>query len=430
MAEEPKVKWQLQEISIKSIKEHPKNPRYIQKDKFERLGNLISKFGLIDKPILNQDLTLIGGHQRVKFLKKQKVKKVECWVADHQLSDEDINELCIGLNLQQGDWDWDIMANEWEPLDLLQYGFTEEQLTGATKEAENIAEMLASDEPEEEVKLGEEKDAKTKLGDLYVLGGHRLICGDSTIPDVVDRVFDGQEVVLMVTDPPYGVKYDPNWRAAAGKGRRASGKVENDDKVDWSITYSLFRGSVAYVWHAGKYTHEVAQNLLNCDYEIVSQIIWNKQHFALSRGDYHWKHEPCWYAVKKGHQHNWKGDRKQSTVWDIANLNAFGKSKDEDDRTNHGTQKPIECMARPIQNHTDQGDWVYDPFLGSGTTLIAAERLGRKCIGIELSPAYCDLIVKRYINFIAKQGMNAIIYRNGELISHEEFINEQHSKAM
>ncbi len=159
------------------------------------------------------------------------------------------------------------------------------------------------------------------------------------------------------------------------------------------------------------------QSILDCDFEIISEIIWVKNHFALSRSDYHWKHESCWYAVKKGHNHNWRGDRKQTTIWEISSLNAFGKSKDEDQRTDHSTQKPLECMGRPIQNHTDKGDWVYDPFLGSGTTLIAAERIGRKCIGIEISPIYCDVIVKRYANFMTKQGKTPVIKRNGEIFN-------------
>lgn len=134
------VKWTLKEIPIKSLKEHPKNPRQIGKEQFERLGNLINKFGLIDKPIINHDMMIIGGHQRIKYFKKQKAKTVECWVADRVLSDSEIDELCIGLNLHQGAWDYDIMANLWEPLDLLKYGFSEEQLLGTCKEAEEILE--------------------------------------------------------------------------------------------------------------------------------------------------------------------------------------------------------------------------------------------------------------------------------------------------
>ena len=145
------INWKLKSIPIKKIKNHSKNPRQIGKEQFERLGNLINKFGLIDKPIINQDMTLIGGHQRIRFLKKQKVNVVECWVPDQQLSEEDIDELCIGLNLHQGNWDWDILANMWEPLDLLKYGFSEEKLLGTCKEAEEILgeeeEKISSKKP-------------------------------------------------------------------------------------------------------------------------------------------------------------------------------------------------------------------------------------------------------------------------------------------
>lgn len=405
------IKWNLQEVSLNDLKEHPKNPRQINKDQLKRLSNMIDKFGLIDKPIVNADMTIIGGHQRIKILKKKKIKTVECWVADRQLDDKEIDELCIGLNLHQGSWDWDIMANQWDPLELLNYGFTEEQLLGAQMDVEDLGEKLA-DEDGDVLEPGKEEDAFTKLGDVYELGDHIITCGDSTNPDDVARVLDGKEVILMVTDPPYGVNYDPSWRDSAGKGCIAKGKVQNDDKVDWSLTYSLFRGSVVYVWHGGKHSAEVAKNLENCEYDIISQIIWVKQHFALSRGDYHWQHEPCWYAVKKGHNHNWKGDRKQTTIWEISNLNAFGKSNEEDERTAHSTQKPLECMGKPIQNHTDKGDWVYDPFLGSGTTLIAAERLGRRCAGIELSPSYCDIIVNRWINHRKKKGLSCEFKHN------------------
>lgn len=137
---EPKFSWSLQTLPIKNLKKHPKNPRQIGKQEFEHLSRLIGKFGLIDKPIINQDMTIIGGHQRIRLLKKKKKKTVECWVADTQLTDEEIDELCIGLNLHQGNWDWDILANQWEPLDLLKYGFSEEKLLGSCKEAEEVLE--------------------------------------------------------------------------------------------------------------------------------------------------------------------------------------------------------------------------------------------------------------------------------------------------
>lgn len=426
------IQWHLETVALKLIKPHKKNPRQITKDRLSQLEGLINKFGLIDKPILNQDMTLICGHQRIKILKKMKVKEIECQIPDRLLDEKEVEELLIGHNLIQGNFDYDILANEWDVLDLLKYGFTEEQLLGLTKEAETIEGDLT--EEDEQPELGKEEEATTKLGDIYELGPHRLACGDSTDPDCVSRALNGEEPVLMCTDPPYGVNYDLTWRnniKSEGKFRsktKMNGKVLNDDKADWRITYSLFPGAVAYVWHGGKHAGTVAQNLADCEFEIVSQIIWNKQNFAFGRGDYHWKHEPCYYAVRKGCQHNWQGDRKQSTVWDIANLNPVGRKKgdDEDDKVEgHGTQKPLECMSRPIKNHTVADDWVYDPFLGSGTTLIAAEKLKRRCIGIELSPAYCDLIVKRYINFITKCGFNAIIKRNGELISPVEFLNKE-----
>jgi DNA modification methylase len=140
-----------------------------------------------------------------------------------------------------------------------------------------------------------------------------------------------------------------------------------------------------------------------------------KQHFALSRGDYHWQHEPCWYAVKKGHKHNWQGARDQSTTWEVSNLNAFGANKD-DERTSHSTQKPLECMARPIKNNTAKGESVYDPFLGSGTTLLACEQLDRTCYGIELDPAYCDIIVDRWVKYRKKLGKDSMVKLNGENI--------------
>ena len=413
------IKWEIKTIPIKDLKEHPKNPRFITKEQTALLEELITKFGLIDKPIVNQDLMIIGGHQRLKILKKMKVKEVECWVPDRLLDEEEINRLCIGLNLNQGQWDFEVLANQWDVTDLLGYGFDPDTLLGEI----GAEDVTGGEEDEsEQIEPGKDEDAITRLGDIYELGDHRLICGDRTDPDTVLKAMNGNEPILMVTDPPYGVNYDPESRNEALRdgGKRAKGKVRNDDRTDWTITYSLFKGSVAYVWHSAKYSAEVARNIENCEFEIISQIIWSKQHFALSRGDYHWKHEPCWYAIRKGHQHNWKGDRSQTTVWEIANLNCFGKNKDEDDRTSHSTQKPLECMSKPIQNHTDKGDWVYDPFLGSGTTLIASERLGRKCIGIELSPAYCDVIVKRWVKYMEKNGRKYQIKLNGELLDLNE----------
>lgn len=233
-------------------------------------------------------------------------------------------------------------------------------------------------------------------GQVWEVGRHRVMCGDST--DAVDVAFllAGAEPHLMVTDPPYGVEYDPTWRDECG-GEFGDGKtvqrgiVANDDRSDWSDVFSSWPANVLYAWSPGG-DHIIAtgQAVLAAGFEIRGQIIWRKSHFVLSRGAYHWQHEPCWYAVRKGAKANWIGDRTQSTVWDIAGMNPAGGGHEE--KTGHGTQKPLECMARPIHNH--EGD-VADPFLGSGTTVVASEQLGRICYGMEIEPKYVAVTLER-----------------------------------
>ena len=234
--------------------------------------------------------------------------------------------------------------------------------------AENVEPVDA----EPQVDRAEELREKwgVELGDLWELDSgkgyaHRLICGDCTDKAVVEKAFDIQPEI-MVTDPPYGVEYDPSWRADAGVNHNDAkmGKVENDDIADWTPAWQLFDGDVAYVYHAGIMSGIVQRSLESCGFIARSQIIWNKDRMALSRGDYHWKHEPCWYVVRKGKLAKRTDDRTQVTVWDIPARDDSGHG--------HGTQKPIECMERPIRNHNFEV--VYDPFLGSGTTLIACER--------------------------------------------------------
>jgi len=201
----------------------------------------------------------------------------------------------------------------------------------------------------------------------------------------------------MTVDPPYGVELDPMWRAEAGLGSPVqSGKVANDDRVDWSAAHRLFPGDVAYVWHAGLHSGPVAVGLQEVGFEIRAQIIWTKPHFVLSRGAYHWGHEPCYFCVRKGARSHWRGDRTQSTVWPVATLNPFGGKNPEETATGHGTQKPIELMRRPILNHTERGEAIYDPFLGSGTSLIAAELTERVCCGLEIDAQYVDVILCRW----------------------------------
>ncbi len=233
-----------------------------------------------------------------------------------------------------------------------------------------------------------------KRGDVWILGKHRLVCGDSTQAADVAKALNGVTPHLMVTDPPYWVVYDANCQNEADRangkkiGALAVGKVSNDDRWDWKDAWDLFPGDVCYVWLAGRLAEKVAGSLEAAGFEIRAQIIWRKSNFAIGRGDYHWQHEPCWYAVKKGKIGHWNGDRKQTTVWDI--------DKPQKSETGHSTQKPVDCMAKPIRNNSSPGQAIYEPFAGSGTTLIACELEGRVCHAIEIEPKYIDVIIQRW----------------------------------
>jgi DNA modification methylase len=251
----------------------------------------------------------------------------------------------------------------------------------------------------------EERATDIVAGDIFALGRHRLVCGDSTAAGVVAALLGEVRPHLMVTDPPYGVDYDPDWRNRAKRagsmqayGASSTGTVVNDNRADWSAAWELFPGSVCYVWHGALHATLVAESLAAAKFDIRAQIIWAKQHAPISRGHYHWQHEPCWYAVRKGSTGHWAGDRKQTTLWQISNANAFG-GREKDDATGHGTQKPVECMRRPIENKSSEGQAVYEPFLGSGTTVIAAEQTGRACYAVELKPSYVQMAIDRWEAF-------------------------------
>jgi hypothetical protein len=195
---------------------------------------------------------------------------------------------------------------------------------------------------------------------------------DSRDANLVTELFAGTVPQLMVTDPPYGVEYDPEWRHRRGVNNSArKGKIKNDEIADWTPTWDLFPGEIAYVWHGALRSTIVAESLAKSRFTIRGQIIWAKERLVMSQGDYHWQHEPCWYAVRK--KGNWTGDRKQTTLWTIS-------SGGQDAETKHATQKPVECMRRPMLNNSSPGQAIYEPFLGSGTTLIGAQSCGRVCL--------------------------------------------------
>jgi DNA modification methylase len=424
---------QIESVKISKLKLLENNPRKIEKTQFDKLCKSLQEDPgfLHDRPILvhktDGQLLVYAGNQRVRAAKKLGWKEIPC-IIEEGLSEEIVKKRTIVDNKTYGEFDFEILANDFDMEMLFDAGFTAKDFDLGESPVEQIEGE--SEEDGEVLEPGKDEDSITRPGDLYELGDHRLVCGDSTMPDDVQKCLNGDEPILMVTDPPYGVNYNPSWRDPSKIGTdgirskvKSKGLVKSDDQANWGLTYSLFTGSVAYVWCASLFNHIIAKDLLNTNFELVSQIIWSKQNFILSRGDYHWQHEPCWYAVKKDHPHNWQGSRKEATVWEIIKANGYVKPKEGDENTGHSTQKPLECMARPIRNNSAKGEGVYDPFLGSGTTLIAAEMLCRKCYGLEISPAYVDICVRRWLKYMKKNGKDIILKKNGENINPDVYLN-------
>ena len=372
-------------IKVSSLKKNPENPRQIRDEKFEKLKASIQKFPQMMElrpMVVDETNTVLGGNMRLNAIKALGMTEIpDEWVKrSDELTDEEKKRFVITDNSSFGEYDWAAIANEWSDLPLADWGLD----VPGFEEIETEGDADA--EPQIDKAAEVNKKWKVKRGDLWQIGEHRLLCGDSTKKEDVEKVLGGAKPNLMVTDPPYGVNYDPSWRVEAGisKNTDKMGKVTNDDNADWTEAWLLSPSSVAYVWHDGLQASIVQASLEIASFELRSQIVWAKDRMALSRGDYHWKHEPCWYAVRKGETSKRNEDRTQTTLWEIVSR--------EDSGHGHGTQKPLECMARPIRNH--EGD-VYEPFAGSGTTIVASQNLGRKCYAIELNPDYCAVILER-----------------------------------
>jgi DNA modification methylase len=375
-------------IPIGAVRPYEFNSRRHDETQIARIAASIKEFGFNQPIVTDESGEVLVGHGRLFAAQKLGLFSVPV-VRVAALSEAQKKAYRVLDNKLQNDssWDFDNLG--------LELGFMEDH--GIDLKSWGLDELrdLMLDEKEvteDNFDLASQDDAEiyVKRGDLIELGKHRVVCGDSTKSGDVDALKAGGAPILMVTDPPYGVDYDPMWRAAAGVSHNEAkmGKVTNDDNADWFEAWDLCGTDVGYVWHASCQTSTVLTSLERAGFEAVSMIIWNKERFALSRSDYHYKHEPCWYVVRKGRRHNWQGARDQCTVWDI--------NAREDSGHGHGTQKPIECMGRPIKNNSGSGDSIYDPFLGSGTTLIAAEQLGRTCYGIEIDPRYCQVVIERY----------------------------------
>ena len=375
---------------------YARNARTHSDDQVAQIAASMAEFGFTNPILIGEDSVIIAGHGRLMAAQRLGLSEVPVIVLAH-LNAAQRRALVVADNkiaLNAG-WDTEILLEQIELIradgfDIDLVGFSDDELGELLAEIE-APETAGAIEGEDDIPEPPAEPV-SRPGDLWILGPHRLLCGDSTVATDVERVLGEVTPLLMVTDPPYGVEYDPNWRNQAGaSATKRTGKVLNDDRADWREAWALFPGDVAYVWHGALHATTVADSLIACGFNIRSQIIWAKDRLILSRGDYHWQHEPCWYAVRAKGKGHWAGDRKQTTLWHIT-------SRDQDAETVHGTQKPVECMRRPILNNSSPGQAIYEPFMGSGTTLIAAETTGRTCLGIELNPAYVDVAVERWQN--------------------------------
>lgn len=396
----------IEHIYVDALIPYARNSRTHSQEQVAQVAASIREFGFTNPVLVDSSGGIIAGHGRVMAARLLGMQSVPCLRLSH-LTEAQKRAYVIADNKLAINAGWDNELLALELRDLAEMDF-EMELTGFSEDeiGELLGELDATPEGNADADEVPEMHpvAISKPGDVWMLGNHRIMCGDSTSADSVAVLLGDRKPHLMVTDPPYGVEYDPGWRndadRANGKkiGARATGVVMNDDRADWREAWALFPGDVAYVWHAGAYSPTVADSLISCGFEIRALIVWGKHRLVIGRGHYHHMHEPCWYVVRKGATGHWNGDRKQTTLWSIDH------NKSE---TGHGTQKPIEAMRRPIENNSKPGDEVYEPFSGSGTTLIACQQTGRVCYAMELSPHYVDVGVRRWQQFTGRRAIHA-----------------------
>ena len=390
--------------AVQDLVPYANNARTHSDAQVAQIAASIREFGFTNPILVDGTNGIIAGHGRLLAARKLGMTEVPIIelshltpaqkrayiLADNKLAlsagwDNDLLRLELG-ELQAGGFDLTLTGFDIGEIDTL---FAVH--TGGLTDPDHIPDLPA--------------DPVSRSGDIWILGRHRLICGDATDLAVVDAVLAGVKPHLMATDPPYGVEYDPAWRNRAGLSRtKRIGKVPNDHRADWRDAWALFPGDVAYVWHGALHATTVAESLAACGFNIRAQIIWAKDRLVMGRGNYHWQHEPCLYAVRNGAKGHWAGDRKQTTLWTIPTKDPV-RHNTPDAATVHGTQKPVECMRRPIVNNSSPGQAVYEPFSGSGTTIIAAEMEGRACHAVELSPAYVDVAVQRWQAFTGQTAL-------------------------
>lgn len=431
---------QIEYWPIGRLKPYEKNPRK-NDQAVARMVASIQEFGFAVPILARSSGEVVDGHLRLKAALKLGLTELPVICCD-SWTEAQVKAFRIMVNrsVTWAEWDKSLLTMEFQELKGMNFDLA---LTGFEPgELERFMPGAAATEDEvPPVPIA----PVSRPGDLWLCGNHRVLCGDATSRDDVNRLLEARAPILMVTDPPYGVSLDSEWRDRAGLNgcgpaeasylkKRTAGHTETtisgDTRADWSEAFELVVSLlVAYVWHASAYTLEVLQGLIRIDFLYPQQIIWNKNVAALTRTHYWYKHEPCWYVRKKNAP--WFGKPGENlTVWDaISPKMIMGGSKEE--KYDHPTQKPVELMRKSIINHTVAGDLVYDPFLGSGTTLAAAEVTGRRCLGLEIDPKYVDVVVERWQKLSGKEatleGVGATFahVRDGRRLGEQDAIKEE-----
>jgi DNA modification methylase len=386
-------------IDIRQIKANPNNPRIIKDDKFKKLVKSIQDLPqmLELRPIVvNDDMVVLGGNMRLKACKEAGLKEVPVIKAS-SLTEEQQKEFIIKDNVGYGEWDWDMIANEWDQEQITEWGLDIPDFAVKELEAE-----------EDDYEIPDTIETDIVLGDLFEIGQHRLLCGDSTDSDAVARLMNGQKADMVFTDPPYGVSYEGGHNKKKRKGIE-NDTLEGDNLTDLFydalVNAELFTWEHAafYIWYANGKAVETFSSFSNLSLKVRAVICWYKVKSGLGAfmSQYIPNYEPCIYAFKEGHSPQWYGPTDEKTVWEL---------KKESKNEYHPTQKPIELPERAIANSSKIGQVVLDLFLGSGSTMVAAHQLNRKCYGMELDPMYCQVIIDRML----KLDPSLEIKRNGE----------------
>ncbi len=391
----------IQKIKIDKLIPATYNPRKNLKPsdaEYVKIKNSIEKFGFVSPLVINKDMTVIGGHQRLKVLKEMGIVEVECIIVDLDKTNE--KALNIALNKIQGDWDEEKLEALLQELKLEDFdtnltGFDFDEVDEILKDVNgNKEDDFDVDSAYEEI-----EEPITKPGDVWILGKHRLMCGDSAQKEDVMRLMNNQDADMLLTDPPYNVDY-------VGKTSEAL-KIKNDNMSDnqfyeflkkvFENMYSVTKeGASIYVFHADTEGLNFRKAFKDAGYKLAECLIWKKDCFVMGRQDYQWQHEPILYGWKEGAAHHFINDRTQSTILE------FDRPRQS---SLHPTMKPIDLVARLLKNSSKENDKILDLFGGSGSTIIAAEQLNRNCYTMELDPKYCDVIVKRWESLTNKEAI-------------------------